>query len=410
MTITNFSSSQTWKTIYMSDYTSLPQFNWENGNWPITLRLQHFKINPYDQSIWGFSDNNVYRVDIDGSIVIWDEGSTIFTVTAQEFNDICFTSLFTYVVTPYSGVFKYNGIGWNYTSILEKGINLASDKDTVWVARQNESYLKIVNATVSSNNSTVPNRIVSRNSELYFSSAIYYGALALQNMISYTYFDPTVDSYYLDYKNYDFKYTPKGDTLFTSGNRGFSIAVNGSFIDTLTQYNTINMPNSSITEFEFDKNNNIWAVFSDFSNAPQAQKIGFLDRSTNTWSQIYDESNSPIDFPRVTIELDSNGNVWVANRHRLHVLDINNAPIWLDTKDLHKEAIDFQISPNPIDKYLNISNHQYIESARITDVSGRLLLEINSFEKIELNLPNGYYFVVIKDIFGVEKTKKIYKL
>lgn len=408
--VSHLSWTQSWQTIPTSSYTNLNSFQWNHGQFAITLDRQHFKINPYDQSIWGFSNNIVYRVDnTTGDMTVWDENSAFFAVLGQKYNDICFTSVYTYIVTQYSGVFKYDGTNWTTVTNLTEGLHLSTNADTVWVARLNEPFLKITNTTVLQGNITSPSRIQSRDSLLFRCGSVYSGGLAVEYPSGYHIYDVTTDGFYLGYKNYDFKFTPQGDTLFTSGNRGFSVAVDGTFIDTLTQYNTVNMPNMSITEFEFDEDHNIWAVFSNFNSAPQPQKIGFLDRSTNTWTHLYDESNSPIQFSRLTIELDTNGNVWVANMWNLHVLNINNAPNWLSTKEIDVNQTDFEVYPNPIKNEFSLKSEKLIESVVLTDMQGREISQLHAPFHLKENLPTGNYFLQILDIYGNSNVKRIVK-
>jgi Secretion system C-terminal sorting domain len=385
--------SQVWTSVHSAEFTNLSQFHWEDGNFPETLRLQHFRLNPFDQSLWGFSKNRIYRLDVDGALTIWDETNTVFAVEAQRYNDIRFTASATYVVTPFTGVFKYNGSSWSTVSTMDKGLSLYAELDTIWVARLDEPFLKIYNSTVYSNNIEVPRRIRTSNGDFYFSSSVPNGTISLGQFAGYYIFTTANDSFYLDYKNHDFKFTPTGDTLFTSGNLGFSIAVDGQFVDTITKYNTTNMPDLAITEFEFDQNHNIWAVFSNFLTAPQPQKIGFLDRTTNVWTHIYDANNSPIDFTRVSMELDSIGNVWVASRNQLHVLSFNNPPSWLGVKDEVSNQEPLIVYPNPFSDYLKLENWKQLNMILIRDVYGKIVAAKKPDYHMNIDLSPGIYFI-----------------
>jgi len=238
----------------------------------------------------------------------------------------------------YTGLYLFNGFSWGLLSGLDKGLNLSTDGDTVWMARMNQDFNYYFSGILYSGLYSGARRLKSKNGEIFGTDNTYMGSLKKITGSTVYIYNPSINTYYLDFKNYDFKFSPFSDTLFTSGDRGFSLALNGVFVDTITKYNTTNMPDLAITEFEFDALGNIWAVFSPVPTGSivQPEKIGYLDRSTNTWSQFYDGSNSPINFGnhRVTIELDTNGNLWVANGQNLHVLGIGTTPSWLGNEEL----------------------------------------------------------------------------
>lgn len=406
------SFSQSWQTIPMYHYTNEPLVFWDHGQWPFTLRHQHFKINPYDQSIWAVSDERVIKVDNQGDFHLWDESNCYFAATPQDYSALEFTPQNTFVSSYFTGLYKHDGFSWSTVSNLDKIISLSSDQDTLFAARVSAYYLNYVNGITTQGYYQGSKRIKSRNGRMVGCSDARYGALkdlGVGGSGSVQYIVGT-DLYYLDYKNYDFKFTPNGDTLFTSGDRGFSIAVEGVFIDTLTKYNTINMPDLSILEFEFDASNNIWALLGSGGQSPSAEKLAFLDRSTNTWTTIYDEFNSPLDFPRVTIELDSNGNVWVANREFLHVLKLGNVPQWLGSSEMQEEESSFTVVPNPNKGEFQIVGTINFKMVHIFDQTGRLVYEDNlshGSQKLNIALQSGIYQVRISDDTGRSSVKKV---
>ena len=93
-------------------------------------------------------------------------------------------------------------------------------------------------------------------------------------------------------------------------------------------------------------------------NGATCTSIGLLDRITNTWTE-YNNNNSPIDFPvPAAIELDTNGNLWVADISKLHCLQLGTALDWLATKEIVSSK--FEMCPNPTTGILNIAlKHHY---------------------------------------------------
>jgi hypothetical protein len=398
--------AQTWQTVPLSFYNSTPNINWEKGD-SYTANKQHFKINKFDNSFWGMHDHKVMCLDNSGSYQLWDETTTNLFQSGDIYSDINFSSTHTFLVSQFTKLFKYDGVNWSILSNSDKGLNLAVDADTLWVSRLSEDYLRIVNSSNITFGSIPVRRIASKNGTFYFSPSIISGSLFWDSNSTYYQFDTAIDSYYLDFKNYDFKFSPFSDTLFSSGDRGFSLAVNGVFVDTITKYNTSNMPDLAVTEFEFDSQGNIWAVF-----APAAvntniinEKIAYLDRSTNTWSQIYDETNSPIDFPRMSIEIDTNDNLWVANRTNLHVLSTGTLPQWLSTIDLSKTKPSIYIYPNPSKGKIHVEASFEIRQIIVHDILGKEILKGKSIS--EISLPKGIFVLSVFGVHGELHKEKV---
>jgi|TARA_R110000737_G_C14621821_1_gene493415 hypothetical protein len=408
--IFSFSSkAQTWQTIPLSLYnpTQIQYLHWDKGD-PTTSFKQHFKINKFDNSLWGMHDSKVMRLDNNGIFQLWDESTTNLFQLGDTYADINFSSTHTFLVSQFTRLFKFDGAAWSILSNADKGLNLAMDSDTLWVSKFNENYLKITNATnINFGSMSYPRRMASKNGFTFFSSSLYLGGLSKLTEPTFTFYNPTVNTYYLDYENYDFKFSTVSDTLFTSGNRGFSLAINGVFVDTITKYNTTNMPDLAITEFEFDSQGNIWAVFAPpstngvFNN----ERIGYLDRSTNTWSQFYDETNSPIDFPRVSIEIDTNDNLWVANILNLHVLNSGNLPQWLSTIDLTKTKPFVHVYPNPSKGKIQIEASFEITHFTVHDLLGKEIMKGKNVS--EINLPKGVYIISLFGTNGEQAKEKV---
>lgn len=387
-----FSFGQNWQTILMSDVSSEPFLYWNKGNFPNTKHDRHFRINPYDQSFWGFSDEHVLRMDYQGNFQLWDQNNCFFAIPPNEYTDLAFTPQNTYVVSTYTGVYQWDGSNWGTVYNQNNVITLNSDADTMWMARLSNAHLQNINGTITTG-SYGGRRIESRNGFTLVSNSVIYNGLGLVNTSGVSTYLTSTSPYYLDTKNYDFKYTSYGDTLFTSGDRGFSIAVDGIFIDTITKYNTFNMPEMPILEFEFTTDNNIWAVFGTGDNNQVPEKIAFLDRNTNIWSNGYDENNSPIVFSWMSIEVDSNNNLWVANGGYLHVLKVGVVPQWLGESELKNNEHTIQVFPNPNNGNFNIVTNKNYTNLNVFDLTGRLVYQSSSIVpgKIDLDLAPGAY-------------------
>jgi hypothetical protein len=198
--------AQTWQTVPIGFYDSTPNMNWDKGD--INTRYsQHFKINKFDNSFWGMHDSKVMRLDNNGSFQLWDHINTNLFQLADVYADINFSSTHTFLVSQYTKVFKYDGLNWSVLSNSDKGLNLAMDADTLWVSKFNEDYLKITNATnINFGTINYPRRMASKNGITFFSGSLYLGGLSKLTEPTFIFYNPSVNTYYLDYENYDFKF------------------------------------------------------------------------------------------------------------------------------------------------------------------------------------------------------------
>jgi hypothetical protein len=134
------------------------------------------------------------------------------------------------------------------------------------------------------------------------------------------------DPEYLGVLFYDIKYTRRTDSLYVGGKKGISIAYNYDFIDTITPNNTSNMPSSHVLEMEWDLNDSLWAVFGDANE----NAIALAKLEGNTWTNIYNASNCPIDFSTfIGMEIDTLGTIFVVDENAIHALTNPNSPAWL---------------------------------------------------------------------------------
>ncbi len=159
----------------------------------------------------------------------------------------------------------------------------------------------------------------------------------------------------------DKKFQRNTDSLYVGTTKGIMYAYNYDILDTITPNNTSNMPSSNVLELEFDHLDQLWAVFGDAADVPFA--IAKLE--ANNWTNRIDASNAPINFSEfLGLEIDTLGNLWVADNLYIHTLLTANSPGWLGiTSNIPLEEID--IIPNPSNGIFQVSG-QSSEPMQIT--------------------------------------------
>ena len=361
--------AQTWQSIHKNQF----------GN---TTPWNQFVINPYNNDIWLVNDNKAAVIQNDGSIQqftsvelgqLWNGSHLQFAFTP---NDIY------YAINLY-GLFKFTGFtSVNVNSALPDYLNLHSNADTIFVTTgYPNGFIKYTQG-----NSEVFNRFYSkinaRNNFFYGhdgSSMIYQ-----YDQQSNSQTNLTSDPNYLQGIFHDTKFSRFSDTLYIGGRKGISYAYNYDILDTITPYNTSNMPSANVLELEFDHLDQLWAVFGDTTDTPFA--IAKLEGST--WTNFIDATNSPIDFSNfLGLEMDTLGNVWVADNLYLHTLLTSTSPGWLGiTSDFSHE--EMKITPNPSDGIFQVSSIS-TEPMKITmlDQQGK---QVAHFELNELSSDNSF--------------------
>lgn len=332
--------AQNWHTFHSSQFH--PYVVWNSYGLP----QKKFKINPYDNSIWFASQTKIFRLSSNGQFTEFNANNVPMLQGYYAFEDIAFTPSRTVFVDQYFGLINYDGTSWSTIPNGVAGIHLASDGDTIWCARINENYTVIHPQGVQLGNVNYLRRIESKNGNHWASTGINQGDLMFfQNGIPLMYNADSI-SFMLENQTYQMKFSRFSDTLYKSGDLGLALAVGNQFVDTITPYNTINMPlDLIIKEFEIDQNHNIWALFGEFGILNPPLKLGYLDRALGTWT-IYDEQNTPIIFTDgAGIELDTLGNLWVVNKQLLHVFTTGIEPGWVGIDEPEKPK--FSIGPNP---------------------------------------------------------------
>jgi hypothetical protein len=379
----NYIHAQTWQSIHKNQF----------GN---TTPWNQFVINPYTNDIWMVNENKAAVIQNDGSIQqftsvelgqLWNGSHLQFAFTP---NDIY------YAINLY-GLFKFTGFtSVNVNSALPDYLNLQSNADTIFVTTgYPNGFIKYTQG-----NSEVFNRfylkINARNNFFYGhdgSSMIYQ-----YDQQSNSQTNLTSDPNYLQGIFHDTKFSRFSDTLYIGGRKGISYAYNYDILDTITPNNTSNMPSPNVLELEFDHLDQLWAVFGDTTDTPFA--IAKLEGST--WTNFIDATNSPIDFSNfLGLEIDTLGNLWVADNLYLHTLMTATSPGWLGTTSLDPQS-NLAILPNPAQNTFCISGGLNDGEIEIIDLQGRKVLSSASGTDIDISqLNTGQYFVVIE-----QKTNK----
>jgi hypothetical protein len=326
----------------------------------------------------------------------------------SSFLDLAFANQKVYTISKFDGIYSYDGSSWALEANYNQGTFLSTDVDTVWLARINEDFIKIADGVWSTNSGPYFRRICSKDGFMWSCGGRESGTLVNYSNESLQLFNADTIEFLMDNKNYDFKFSPNNNLFYTSGDYGISIASGYNFTDTISQGNTTGMPIGRIIEFEFDQDNNIWAVFGDANLRPTA--IGHYNQVTNTWDEMFDENNSPLQFSLFnSIEIDPTGNLWVINKYNLFLYGINSTPAWVGLEN--RESYNFEIFPNPATNKLKIESQVLIHRFSIIDNCGRTVIsyEQDTFKaNVDFSkLMVGIYMILIQSEFGWYSEKLI---
>lgn len=398
-------NSQTWRSV---DIKALNPFAYVYGS-AGTLNNHHFRINPYNNDIWLTYEDAVQVMDHNGQYAYYNTSNTAaFPSSNASFRDFAFTPQYTFAISGYHGLYQFDYSNWNLAVPFTDGINMCYDADTVWCIRTNQNYVKWFGGF-----NTTGNHPASRKAEikkgLFWTSGENSGIVRRENGVS-IYYSPDT-TVLMDWGCWDMKFYPGTDSLFVANNAGLAIADGTTFIDSICATNCTNMPIGTILEFEFDANNNIWALIGN-SGLYVKDALAHYNVATKVWDAYYDETNSPLLFnnTRMSIEVDNVGNLWLADNNYLWVLDEGNAPQWLATQE---NAVPLQLSssPNPTSNSIQLNFIGERATIRISDAAGNTLSSFiaNSNQQVSLDhLPAGVYVIHVTNEFGsgVERVVK----
>jgi hypothetical protein len=297
------------------------------------IPLNQFVINPYTNDLWFVQTENVHVIKNDGTVKIY---------TNNELGEMLFGWFVKFAFTKNGAFYCKDNNGFyellDNESTLIKEIStvfesISSNKDTLFVGLYSSPYIKYINEELE-DNFLYAIKIIAKNQFIYktlsSNSALvkYFGP----NQSDYQQYSQ-IDNEYICPQFHDIKFSRHTDTLYVSCKRGICYAYNYDFLDTITPFNTVNMPSPNVLEMEFDHLDRLWAVFGDEND--QAFSIAMLDG--NTWTNYYDAANSPIRFVNSWsggnafrgMEIDTLGNVWVCDNDHLHTLLNPNTPEWV---------------------------------------------------------------------------------
>lgn len=112
----------------------------------------------------------------------------------------------------------------------------------------------------------------------------------------------------------------------------------------------------------------------------------FLDNKKVKESVI---TNSNKDITEVDFNFDNYGSGFIVDN--INIIDLEN----LGLNEYNKTAIS--IYPNPVTEYINIVSNEKVKTVRITDLTGKVIMEETTTNKINVNLlPKGVYLIKIK--------------
>ena len=398
--------TQEWRKYHLSDLGFSFALTWEDYG-----TGRHFRINPYDNSLWMARRYTIHTLSMDGTATSFDLFNTSLFQSSSEWTTFEFLPGKVYALDEYYGLFAYENDTWSNaygTSVFTPGMTI--DRDSLYILRKNQSFVKWFDGAYQVlYNSGTARRIVAKYNRFWIANGVGAPGLGEYND-SGTYTTYTVgSSLMMDNGNYDFKFSPNHDTLYVAGNKGLSLLHNLAFFDSIAPDNTTNMPPGVILDFEFDANDNIWALFGSDAQTPTS--IAHYNQITKNWDAYYDATNANLNFDTYcSIELDNLGNLWMVNQTYIHVLELNTLPAWLSAKQPKLEAM-ISVYPNPAKETVSIETEALLSEMYLTDQLGKRIRTFNPAEKqfSVAELPSGMYFVEFVTEKGEKSTVKLVK-
>jgi len=368
------------------------------ANWGFyTIGKTQFKIDPYRNDLWiahwQFTPTHCLHLAT-------GERDSVYSATLcndECTKDLAFTPTNRYIMYEFTGLYDINA-DYSVTNEINQAFvdRISENGDTVYVISQtNSNYLKF-----TENETQIMSydfEKISAKGPWFYPAYNSNGTLAKYTGTSFDGYEPyfSLDSDLTCGLFNDIKFSPYSDSLYVSCASGINVAYAYDFIYNINPSNTVNMPSANVLEFEFDRENNIWALFGDTNNNPFA----FAQLVGNSWVNQFDAANCPVDFSNYKgFEIDTNGVIWVLERNFLHTLSFGNNPIWLNAKELNRNTIS--LFPNPIKNNFSISmDTESTIEVQIFNLSGTLIKTtfVKSNELIGVDeLSNGFYLIKAK--------------
>ncbi len=368
--------TQTWQSINYSNFYN-------------TIPWGQFVINQYNNDIWIINDSKVATIENSG-VVSYFDNTQLGPLWNGDLLRFTFTSDSVFYMKSTFGLFNFTDYV-STPSIVESDIlNITTNADTVFIIKSG-SILKYIDGNAIDTYFNASD-IICKNEFLYSDNGVIGHNVNYSNVLLWD--DPN----YLLASIHDKKFQRQTDSLYVSTKKGLMCVFNYDVLDTITPNNSMNMPGPNVLEIEFDNNDNLWAVFGDSNDVPFA--ISKLEG--NIWTSRFDNTNSPIDFSNFYgLEIDTLGNLWVADLNFLHTFLTPNSPTWLGTKEL-SQSFQINIFPNPATDKLTISQVPFSligSNATITDVNGIQILDFEITQQQQQidcsSMKKGVYFLRI---------------
>lgn len=275
------------------------------------------------------AEDRVAVIEDDGDMIEFDNNELGFLWVGSNLS-FAFTPNHVYYAKEQYGLYSFD----SYVSIFKHPLNnfrfISSNEDSVYITIPFETYDVFVEPSV----------IHSAYSAISIAAKSNYRYIELSSNTTPGYCNGPLgsdfvaiggDPEYLSGIYNEKKFTRLTDTIYFACKTGISKAFNYDFFDTITPFNTTNMPSGNVLEVEFDENDTLWAVFGDASDNPFA--IAKLDGTS--WTDEINGSNSPIDFTSFHgFEIDTLGNLWFVDNYALHTIENANSPGWLGENEL----------------------------------------------------------------------------
>ncbi len=359
------------------------------------LPFNQFTINPYTNNIWLVNPFNATVLEPDGSFTTFGENELGTLWQSDELN-FGFTSEHLFYTKRLTGLYLFD----NYQNQILYAENefrkVYNDLDTLFLIRGSDNILKYTYGIGQENTNVSGSLCAPKNGDLY----VDIGQYAFIQNGSYNLL--STDPYYLGGASDVMEFDNESDTVHLGFINGITKCYDGVCYDTITPYNTTNMPSANILEIEFDVDNYLWAAFGDTNDEYIA--LGKLEG--NEWTEVYTTSNSPINFEQFYgFEFDTLGNIWVASGIDLHTIENSNSPGWLSSQEQVIQSPQLSMYPNPASDIIRIQLPHSVPRAElyISDINGKMIkeqtLDSNEITPINISkLENGIYILhVVSD-------------
>ena len=374
---------------------------------------RHFRINPYDNSLWMTTQSTAQTISTDGTTKYFRfTNIPVLATSSYRLMSFEFLPNKVFILSEYGNIYLFENETFSsmYTaSGLFNG--LATDRDTLYILRNNNPLVKWTDENLYYLFNAGDSKVITVKNNQFWISRGYDSPSTIYSYTedgSYISYHPFYSSI-MDHGNYDFKFSPHTDTLYIAGNKGLSLLHNQVFFDSIAPDNTTNMPAGIIIEFEFDADDNIWALFGTDVQTPTS--IAHYNQASKTWDTYYDATNSDLNFDTYcSIEMDTEGNLWMVNQHYIHVLGLGTLPGWVSVKQTSfKQTVS--VYPNPATEKFYIETDAVISELYLTDQLGKRIRTLDPKENefsVE-QLATGVYFVEIINEANEKSTVKLMK-